>query len=131
MLAVRLIGVLALVALNGFFAATEFSLVAVRLSRVRQLVARGNARARVVEAVKRLYLDRLVLSNRVIHEPVSPRAEELLLTQAIASAMTMPKASFHSIGNKSAAARLLRVDYKTLHLKIKRYEIEAAEFRAS
>jgi putative hemolysin len=49
MLAVRLIGVLALVALNGFFAATEFSLVAVRLSRVRQLVARDNARARVVE----------------------------------------------------------------------------------
>jgi CBS domain containing-hemolysin-like protein len=51
MFAVRLIGVLALVALNGFFAATEFSLVAVRLSRVRQLVARGNARARVVEAL--------------------------------------------------------------------------------
>src|SRR5260370_10086464 len=49
MLAVRLIGVLALVALNGFFAATEFSLVAVRLSRVRQLVAKGNARAHVVE----------------------------------------------------------------------------------
>src|SRR5216683_832443 len=49
MLAVRLIGVLALVALNGFFAATEFSLVAVRLSRVRQLVAKGNARARDVE----------------------------------------------------------------------------------
>lgn len=49
MFAVRLIGVLALVALNGFFAATEFSLVAVRLSRVRQLVAKGNARARVVE----------------------------------------------------------------------------------
>jgi magnesium and cobalt exporter, CNNM family len=51
MFAVRLIGVLALVALNGFFAATEFSLVAVRLSRIRQLVARGNARARVVEAL--------------------------------------------------------------------------------
>ena len=49
MFVVRLIGVLALVALNGFFAATEFSLVAVRLSRVRQLVAKGNARARVVE----------------------------------------------------------------------------------
>ncbi len=49
MVAVRLIGVLALVALNGFFAATEFSLVAVRLSRVRQLVAKGNARARIVE----------------------------------------------------------------------------------
>jgi len=51
MFAVRLIGVLALVALNGFFAATEFSLVAVRLSRIRQLVAKGNARARVVEAL--------------------------------------------------------------------------------
>src|SRR6058998_4034632 len=51
MLAVRLIGVLALVALNGFFAATEFSLVAVRLSRVRQLVAKGNTRARVVEVL--------------------------------------------------------------------------------
>jgi DNA-binding NtrC family response regulator len=34
-------------------------------------------------------------------------------------------------GNKSEAARLLRVDYKTLHLKMKRYGIEAAEFRAS
>ena len=49
MVAVRLIGVLALVALNGFFAAAEFSLVAVRLSRVRQLVAKGDLRARVVE----------------------------------------------------------------------------------
>jgi CBS domain containing-hemolysin-like protein len=51
MLAVRLIGVLVLIALNGFFAATEFSLVAVRLSRVRQLVAKGIARARVVEVL--------------------------------------------------------------------------------
>jgi magnesium and cobalt exporter, CNNM family len=51
MFAVRLIGVLALVALNGFFAATEFSLVAVRLSRIRQLVARGNPRARIVEVL--------------------------------------------------------------------------------
>src|SRR5690242_13253974 len=49
MFAVRLIGVLALVALNGFFAAAEFSLVAVRLSRVRQLVVKGDLRARIVE----------------------------------------------------------------------------------
>jgi CBS domain containing-hemolysin-like protein len=46
---VRLIGILVLVALNGFFAAAEFSLVAVRMSRVRQLVSKGVARARVVE----------------------------------------------------------------------------------
>jgi putative hemolysin len=51
MFAVRLIGVLALVALNGFFAAAEFSLVAVRLSRVRQLLRQGDARARVVEVL--------------------------------------------------------------------------------
>ena len=51
MFVVRLIGVLALVALNGFFAATEFSLVAVRLSRIRQLVAKGSVRARVVEGL--------------------------------------------------------------------------------
>ena len=51
MFAVRLIGVLALVALNGYFAAVEFSLVAVRLSRVRQLVATGDVRARVVEVL--------------------------------------------------------------------------------
>jgi putative hemolysin len=51
MFAVRLIGVLVLVALNGFFAAAEFSLVAVRLSRVRQLVQKGNGRAKVVEVL--------------------------------------------------------------------------------
>jgi putative hemolysin len=51
MFAIRLIGVIALVALNGFFAATEFSLVAVRLSRVRQLVVKGDMRARIVESL--------------------------------------------------------------------------------
>jgi CBS domain containing-hemolysin-like protein len=51
MIGIKLIGVLFLAALNGFFAATEFSLVAVRLSRVRQLVARGNARAKIIEAL--------------------------------------------------------------------------------
>ena len=34
-------------------------------------------------------------------------------------------------GNKSEAARLLRTDYKTLHLKMKQYGIDAARFRAS
>jgi magnesium and cobalt exporter, CNNM family len=49
MFLLRLIGVFILVALNGFFAAVEFSLVAVRMSRVRQLVARGNPQAKIVE----------------------------------------------------------------------------------
>jgi DNA-binding NtrC family response regulator len=34
-------------------------------------------------------------------------------------------------GNKSEAARILRTDYKTLHLKMKRYGIHAREFLAS
>ena len=35
-----------------------------------------------------------------------------------------------TLGNKSEASRLLRVDYKTLHIKMKRYGIDAGEFRA-
>src|ERR1700689_5323683 len=49
MVALHLFGVLALVGVNAFFAAAEFSLVAVRLSRVRQLVEKGDARAKIVE----------------------------------------------------------------------------------
>ncbi len=59
MIGLRLLGLLALVAVNGFFAAVEFSLVAVRLSRVRQLVQQGSVRARIVrDLVGRL--DRVV-----------------------------------------------------------------------
>ena len=43
--------------------------------------------ARVVAGVKRLYLDRLRVGHSIVHEPVSPRAEELLLTQRIAEAV--------------------------------------------
>ncbi len=42
---------------------------------------------RIVASVKRLYLDRLRASNRLITESVPPRAEELLLGQAIAGAL--------------------------------------------
>src|SRR6266852_8217967 len=51
MFLLRLIAVFMLVVLNGFFAAVEFSLVAVRLSRVRQLVVKGNAQAKIVESL--------------------------------------------------------------------------------
>jgi putative hemolysin len=47
--ALNIFGVVFLIAVNAFFAATEFSLVAVRLSRVRQLVQQGDPRARIVE----------------------------------------------------------------------------------
>jgi len=48
LIGLRLLGLLALVAVNGFFAAVEFSLVAVRHSRVRQLVDEGRVRAKIV-----------------------------------------------------------------------------------
>src|SRR5690348_11518588 len=51
MIALQLFAVLVLVGLNAFFAATEFSLVAVRSSRVRQLVEQGDPRAKVVESL--------------------------------------------------------------------------------
>lgn len=44
-------------------------------------------RGRIIGAVKRLYLDRLWAGNTVIHEPVTPQAGELLLTQAISRAV--------------------------------------------
>ncbi|HUO35526.1 MAG TPA: hemolysin family protein [Candidatus Acidoferrum sp.] len=51
MIALHLAAVLLLVFINAFFAATEFSLVAVRASRVHQLVEEGDARAKVVESL--------------------------------------------------------------------------------
>ena len=45
----HILGVIFLIGMNGFFAAAEFSLVAVRFSRVRQLVEQGDPRARIVE----------------------------------------------------------------------------------
>jgi putative hemolysin len=49
MSAVHLLGIVFLIGMNGFFSAAEFSLVAVRLSRVRQLVEKGDPRAKIVE----------------------------------------------------------------------------------
>lgn len=51
MIALQLFAVLALVGINAFFSAAEFSLVAVRQSRVRQLVEKGDARAKIVEVL--------------------------------------------------------------------------------
>jgi CBS domain containing-hemolysin-like protein len=51
----KLLAVIGLVLVNGFFVAAEFSLVAVRRSRVEQLIAEGHPLARTVQrAVKNL-----------------------------------------------------------------------------
>jgi len=52
---IGILSVLLLVFANGFFVASEFSLVAVRRSRVAQLVAAGRANAKaLLRAVKNL-----------------------------------------------------------------------------
>ncbi|HLW98890.1 MAG TPA: CNNM domain-containing protein, partial [Candidatus Acidoferrales bacterium] len=61
---IRLFGVLVLVFINAFFAATEFALVAVRLSRVRQLVARGSSNARIVQELVS-HLERVISGVQV------------------------------------------------------------------
>jgi len=50
-------------------------------------------RERLVASIKRLYLDRLRLDNRVLTEPVTPQAEELLLGQAIAQGVAWIESS--------------------------------------
>jgi CBS domain containing-hemolysin-like protein len=49
MIGLRLFAVLLLTGLNAFFVAAEFSLVAMRASRVRQLIEEGHSAARVVQ----------------------------------------------------------------------------------
>ena len=58
-------------------------------------------------------------SLKEIAEAAAAEAEQ----QAIRRVLQVTK------GNKSEAARLLRTDYKTLHLKMKQYGIDAARFR--
>jgi glycerol-3-phosphate O-acyltransferase / dihydroxyacetone phosphate acyltransferase len=70
-------------------------------------------RVRLIEAVKRLYLDRLRVANRVIHEPVPPTAGELLLTQAIARAIEFT----YENHPERAAAFVQRLDHYERWLK--------------
>ena len=51
MIVLQFFGILCIIAINAFFAAVEFSLVAVRHSRVRQLIEHGDPRARVVDGL--------------------------------------------------------------------------------
>jgi putative hemolysin len=51
MSALHIFGVFVLICVNGYFAAVEFSLVAVRQSRIRQLAKEGDPRAKIVESL--------------------------------------------------------------------------------
>ncbi len=65
------------------------------------------------------------METRPSLKDIADRATAEAERQAIREALQATR------GNKSQAARLLRVDYKTLYLKMKRYSIESEEFRAS
>jgi DNA-binding NtrC family response regulator len=58
-------------------------------------------------------------SLRDVAEAAAAYAEQQAIRQALQA----------TEGNKSEAARRLRTDYKTLHLKMKQYDISAAQFR--
>ena len=59
-----LVAVVVLVLLNGFFVAAEFSLVSVRQTRITELVAAGNAKAKTVqEALKNM--DRVIAATQL------------------------------------------------------------------
>src|SRR5271156_7016105 len=51
MSALHVFGIVFLIGMNAFFSAAEFSLIAVRLSRVRELVEKGDPRAKIVESL--------------------------------------------------------------------------------
>jgi two-component system nitrogen regulation response regulator GlnG len=60
-------------------------------------------------------------SLREVADAAAAQAEETVIRRALQL----------TGGNKSEAARLLRTDYKTLHLKVKHYGIDAGLFRPS
>jgi DNA-binding NtrC family response regulator len=63
--------------------------------------------------------------------PIGPSLKEIAEAAASdAEQQAIRRALQNANGNKSEASRLLRTDYKTLHLKMKQYGIDAAGFRA-
>lgn len=60
----RLLAILGLIVINGFFVTAEFSIVSVRRSRIRQLVIEGDDPARIVQRLQRS-LDRLLSTTQL------------------------------------------------------------------
>ncbi|MGD1943015.1 MAG: hemolysin family protein [Leptolyngbyaceae cyanobacterium] len=63
-IAVRVLSVLALIGINAFFVAVEFSIVSVRRSRINQLAAAGDIQARTVQSFQRS-LDQLLSTTQI------------------------------------------------------------------
>ncbi|MGF1457454.1 MAG: hemolysin family protein [Leptolyngbyaceae cyanobacterium] len=63
-IAARLLAVLALIGINAFFVAAEFSIVSVRRSRINQLAEAGDIQARTVQSFQRS-LDQLLSTTQI------------------------------------------------------------------
>jgi len=63
-IAIRLLSVFALISINAFFVAAEFSIVSVRRSRINQLAEAGDIQARTVQSFQRS-LDRLLSTTQI------------------------------------------------------------------
>ncbi len=50
---VELVVIAILIVINGFFACSEFAIISIRKSRVAQLVAAGDERAMIIEALQK------------------------------------------------------------------------------
>lgn len=61
---VKILAVVALIAINAFFVTAEFSIVSVRRSRINQLVGMGDLQARTVQNLQRT-LDRLLSTTQL------------------------------------------------------------------
>ncbi|MEM1309152.1 MAG: hemolysin family protein, partial [Cyanobacteria bacterium P01_H01_bin.153] len=63
-IAARLLSVIALIGINAFFVAAEFSIVSVRRSRINQLAEAGDIQARTVQSFQRS-LDQLLSTTQI------------------------------------------------------------------
>jgi DNA-binding NtrC family response regulator len=80
----------------------------------------------------RAFYDAMVKPGGSRQQEMQPSLKEIASEAAAeAQRQAIGRALHATRGDKSKAARLLGVDYKTLHLKIKRYGLEATQFRTS
>ena len=106
---------------------------------IREL--RNVIRRAVVLSADRIEPEHLTLAADAFDTPsarpaaASPVGQSLRDTAAVAAALAereaIERALLATRGNKTVAARMLKTDVKTLHVKMKRHGIQARQFRAS
>ncbi|AFY36574.1 protein of unknown function DUF21 [[Leptolyngbya] sp. PCC 7376] len=105
---VRLCSVFVLIAINAFFVTAEFSIVSVRRSRISQLIAEGDTKAKMVQALQSR-LERLLSTTQlgitlsslalgwIGEETMASSIEQLLVQMPLPEVWTKPFAASVSI----------------------------------